>query len=158
MMLGQAAGPSWTLIVLGVAAGVVSGALGMGSGVLLVPALVLFYYLPQKSAQGMALAVMVPMALVGAIRYKLNPAIAVPFSSVALIALGAVGGAFVGAELAHYLPGAVLRKCLAIFIIVVGVRMLWPVPKPIGLPQKTAVSAVQVEQDGGGKENTRGTE
>lgn len=158
MMLGQAAGPSWTFILLGVAAGILSGTLGVGSGTLLIPALVLIYYLPQKSAQGITLAVMVPMALVAAIRYKLNPAISVPFSIVALIALGAVGGAFVGAELAHYLPGSVLRKCFAIFIIVVGVRMLLVTPRPAGLPQEKAVSAVQVEQDGGGKENSRGTE
>jgi len=141
-MLGQTPDVSWTLILLGGVAGVISGALGVGSGILLVPALVLLYYFPQKSAQGISLAVMVPMALVGAIRYKLNPEVSVAMSTVALLAIGAVAGAFAGTELARYLPGNVLRKCFAIFIIVVGVKMLWTAPKPAASANKTVTAAV----------------
>ena len=146
-MLGQTADVSWTLILLGGAAGVISGALGVGSGILLVPALVFLYCFPQKSAQGISLAVMVPMALVGAIRYKLNPEITVATSAVALLAIGAVAGAFAGTEVARHLPGNVLRKCLAIFIIVVGVKMLWTTPKPAASANKTVTAAVSAAAD-----------
>jgi len=56
----------WVFVVLGVFAGVVSGSLGLGSGTILIPSLVLLCGFGQKSAQGMALAVMVPMTLLGA--------------------------------------------------------------------------------------------
>lgn len=114
----------WGLVALGLCAGVLSGTLGLGSGTLLIPALVLLFHCPQKSAQGTALAVMVPMALVGAIRYKLNPAIEVNTAAVCLLAIGAVTGAMVGVELASRVPVHVLRRIFAVFLIVVAVRML----------------------------------
>ena len=72
-MMGPLFNPWWVFILLGVCAGVLSGALGLGSGTILVPTLVLLFGFMQKSAQGMALAVMVPMALLGAFRYWKNP-------------------------------------------------------------------------------------
>ena len=60
--------PWWRFVLLGVVAGIISGMLGLGSGTLLIPALVFLFAFPQKSAQGTALVVMVPMALVGATR------------------------------------------------------------------------------------------
>ncbi len=72
-MIGQLSNPRFVFVLLGICAGVLSGALGVGSGILLIPTLVLFCSFEQKSAQGMSLAVMVPMALVGALRYWKNP-------------------------------------------------------------------------------------
>ena len=114
------------LLLLGLAAGILSAMLGVGSGILLVPAMVIIFGLSQKSAQGTALAVMVPMALVGALRYKANPHIEVNFSHVGLLALGAVVGALIGSALAAHLSNAVLRRIFAIFLLVVAVRMLLP--------------------------------
>ena len=117
--------PWWAFVLLGTAAGLLSGALGVGSGTVLIPGLVLVLLLPQKAAQGTALAVMVPMVLVGAIRYKMNPAIDISTLYVGLLASGAVVGALLGVELAQHLPAALLRKAFAIFIVLVGIRMLW---------------------------------
>jgi uncharacterized membrane protein YfcA len=114
----------WGLALLGVVAGVVSGALGVGSGALLVPALILVFHFPQKSAQGTCLAVMVPVVLMGAVRYKLNPEVDIPALPVALVALGGVVGAVVGSELAARLPAQALRKAFAIFLVVVAAKML----------------------------------
>jgi uncharacterized membrane protein YfcA len=61
----------WKYIVLGLVSGVFSSTFGVGSGILMIPALVMMFEFTQKSAQGICLAVMAPMALVGAIRYKL---------------------------------------------------------------------------------------
>jgi len=129
-MSGNVADLWWGLALVGIAAGVFSGMLGLGSGTLLVPALVLLFGLPQKSAQGTALAVMVPMVLVGAIRYKLNPEIDIRAWSVALLALGAVTGALVGTELAARLPAHVLRRVLAILLVVAAAKMLLTRPRP----------------------------
>lgn len=125
-------------IVLGLVAGVISGCLGVGSGLVLIPAMVLIFAVAQKSAQGISLAVMVPMALIGAWRYIANPEIRVDLRIVALIAAGAVVGALVGSQLAAVLPARTLKKAFAVFLILVAVRILWPTPTPAGADQPAA--------------------
>ena len=115
----------WAFILLGVCAGVLSGALGLGSGTILVPTLVLLFGFMQKSAQGMALAVMVPMALLGVLRYWKNPQIEMNLVVVGLIICGALVGVLAGTELASRLPGHVLRKAFAIFLIIVAAKMFF---------------------------------
>lgn len=128
-MLAQLSNPWWVFVVLGVAAGILSGALGLGSGTVVIPVLVLVCHYTQKPAQGMALAVMVPMALVGVLRYRMN-GIELDWLVVSLIVVGAIVGAVVGAELATYLPAHVLRKAFAIFLVVVAVKMFTISTKP----------------------------
>ncbi len=122
-MIGQLSGSWWIFIVLGIGAGIISGALGLGSGTIIIPALVLLFDFGQKSAQGTALAVMVPMALVGALRYWQNPEIELNMVIIGWIICGSVVGALVGVELAGILPAHVLRRVFAIFLIIVAVRM-----------------------------------
>lgn len=129
-MIGQLPNYWWLFILLGICAGVISGTLGLGSGTIIVPSLVLLCGFMQKSAQGTALAVMVPMALVGAIRYWKNPEIEMNAAIIALIILGAVAGALAGTELVSKLPGNVLRKAFAIFLVIVAVRMFTASPRP----------------------------
>lgn len=128
--MDQLANPWWVFVVLGVCAGILSGLMGVGSGIVIVPALVIICGLGQKSAQGTALAVMVPMALVGAFRYWKNPAIELSPVMIGLIISGAVVGALLGTELAGRLPTAVLRKMFAVFLIIAAVRMLTLSPRP----------------------------
>lgn len=123
-MTGELASIWWGLILLGLGAGILSGTLGLGSGTVLVPVMVLLFCFTQKSAQGTALAVMVPMALLGAFRYWKNPAIDVNLAVVGLLAVGAMAGVLIGTELAGRLPGHVLRKVFAIFILVLAVKLL----------------------------------
>ena len=113
------------LVILGMVTGVISGALGVGSGIIFIPALVLILGASQKVAQGTSLAVMVAMALMGAIRYYMNPEIKLQMPVILILAVAAVVGANIGSSLAFVLPGAVLRKCFAVFVILVGVRMLF---------------------------------
>ncbi len=129
-MIAQLSGCWWLFIVLGVCAGLVSGTLGLGSGIVFVPSLVFLWAFEQKSAQGTALAVMVPMALVGALRYWKNPEIDMSLTIILLIVLGALVGVLAGTELASRLPSHVLRKVFAIFLVVVAVRMFIASPRP----------------------------
>ena len=129
-MIVQLSNPWWAFVVLGVCAGILSGALGLGSGIILVPTLVLLCSFEQKSAQGMALAVMVPMALVGALRYWRNPEIEMNAVVIGLIILGSLVGALAGTELASRLPGHVLRKIFAVILIIVAVRMFMAPARP----------------------------
>jgi len=122
-MLEQLGNPWWAFVILGVCTGIVSGTLGLGGGVILVPALTLLLRFPQKSAQGMALAVMVPMALVGALRYWKHGDVEMDLLVIGLIMCGSLAGILGGTELAHLLPGHVLRKVFAVVLVIVAVRM-----------------------------------
>jgi uncharacterized membrane protein YfcA len=129
-MIAQLSGYWWLFIVLGVCAGLVSGTLGLGGGIVFIPSLVLLWGFEQKSAQGTALAVMVPMTLVGALRYWRNPEIDMSLTIILLIVLGALVGTLAGTELAYRLPSQILRKVFAIFLVIVAVRMFITTPGP----------------------------
>jgi uncharacterized membrane protein YfcA len=127
-MLIQLLGSWWPYLLTGLICGIYSATFGIGGGTILVPVLVLIFGFAQKSAQGTCLAVMVPMALVAAIRYKLNPNIEVDLQVAAILAIGAVVGAIIGAGIAGCVSGAVLRKMFAVIMIIVAIKML--VTKP----------------------------
>ena len=129
-MLDQIPNVWWVLVLLGLAGGIVAGSLGVGGGIIFVPVLVIVFLLPQKAAQGTALAVMVPMALLGAIRYWRNPAIDVNLTLVALLAVGALIGVLIGTEIANQLPGHWLRKAFAVLMIAAAARMFFMPPRP----------------------------
>ena len=148
-MPGDLPGPWWALVVLGLAAGVVSGMLGVGSGIIIVPALTLVFAMQQKSAQGTALAVMVPMALMGAFRYWQNPAIRIDFGTVGLLAAGALVGALVGAAIAGRVSGPWLRRIFAVFVLAVGIKMFLTTFKR---PAAPATGQPAATDDGGGHE------
>ena len=146
-MISQLSNPWWAFILLGIVAGIISGTLGLGSGVFLIPALVLFYGFEQKCAQGMALAIMVPMALVGAFRYWKNPLIEMNMPVVGFIIAGAVAGALIGAELAGRLPSHILRKIFAILLVIVALKMFLTKPRQQsghnGAGEQTKVSLIE---------------
>ena len=115
---------SWYwLLLISLLGGTISGALGVGSGILIIPALVLGLGFPQKAAQGICLAVMVPMAFMGAYRYYINPDIKISLSVIFIMIPLAVVGAYIGAQIAAWLPAVVLKRSFGVFIIIVGARM-----------------------------------
>ena len=143
----------WALVLLGFVGGIICGALGVGSGVVFVPVLVIVFLLPQKAAQGTALAVMVPMALLGAARYWRNPEIDVNLNLVALLAIGSLVGVWLGAEIAHYTPGHWLRKAFAVLMVAAAVRMFLMSPRPVdaaaGTLKAPGASAMEMQGKNG---------
>jgi uncharacterized protein len=115
----------WLFVLVGLAAGALSGALGVGSGIIVVPALVLLLACPQKSAQGMALALMVPMAALGVWQYARTPGVQLQWMPIALLIVGAVIGVLAGTRLMARIPDLWLQRAFAVFLLVVAVRMLW---------------------------------
>ncbi len=122
-MLEQLGNPWWGFIVVGIFAGILSGSLGLGGGVLLVPALALACGYPQKSAQGMSLAIMAPMVLLGAFRYWRIEAVDVDLTAAAWVIAGALVGVMIGTGIACRLPTEVLRKIFAVVLVIIAVRM-----------------------------------
>jgi hypothetical protein len=119
----------WPYLLVGLLCGIYSATFGIGGGTIMVPVLVLIFGFAQKSAQGTCLAVMVPMALAAAIRYKLNPNIDVDLQVAAILAIGAVIGAVIGAGIAGHVSDTALRKMFAVIMIVVAIKMLVTKPK-----------------------------
>ena len=114
----------WGLLLLGLFAGVLSGMLGLGSGTMLIPVMVLLFHLPQKSAQGTALAVMVPMALWGALLDWKNPDIDMSLPVIALLVPTALVGSLIGVQLAGRVPVHVLKRIFAVYLLIVALKLL----------------------------------
>jgi uncharacterized membrane protein YfcA len=114
-------GPLNALLGLGI--GTFAGLLGVGGGILLVPVLVLAEGLGQHSAQGVSLALIVPIGIVGAVSYWKHGH-AAPRLLPALFVGGAVGG-WIGATGAHALRGSTLTRLFAILLVVVAARMIF---------------------------------
>ena len=112
-----------TYIAIGLIAGVLSGMFGVGGGILIIPALVFLAKFPTKLALGTSLgALLLPVGLLGAYEYYQNGNLNVKASL--LIAAGLFFGAWAGAKIAQVLPGAVLQRMFAVFIMIMAVQ-LW---------------------------------
>ncbi len=110
------------LIVVGIVAGSVAASLGVGGGIIYVPALVTIFSLAQHEAQGTSLALIIPTTIVATIVH--SRAGRVDWRISAFLALGAVGGGFLGAEAALALDAPVLRKMFGGLVALTALRML----------------------------------
>jgi uncharacterized protein len=117
-----------TLLAIGVAAGFLAGLLGVGGGILLVPAMVLLLGFDQHVAQGTSLVVIVPAAMIGTWTHYRRGTIRP--RDAALVAAGGVIGAVIGSLSALSLDDELLRRLFAIVLLVVAVRMLLPTRSP----------------------------
>jgi uncharacterized membrane protein YfcA len=123
----DASSPSfWKLAAIGLTAGLLSGAFGVGGGVLIVPALVLMLGMQQRRAHGTSLASVVPISVVGASAYLLSGS--VDLTAAGLLMIGTVVGAIWGVKLLNWMPEAWLRWLFIAFMLVVAVRMMLEVP------------------------------
>ena len=113
-----------TLIFLGIAAGALSGLVGVGGGIIIVPALIYILEMNQMQAQGVSLAVLLmPVGFLGVWNYY--QAGNIQFSIALLIALGFVFGSYFGSKLALQLPDYKIKFIFALVILVVAIDMLW---------------------------------
>jgi uncharacterized protein len=110
-------------LVLGFAAGAISGIFGVGGGVLFVPTLVLVVGLTQLEAQATSLAAIIPVVAAGAWRQhrygnvRWRPAFVVGLASVA----GVAGGVSVAVALSE----DTLRRLFAVVLILIAARLAW---------------------------------
>ncbi|MGN6248588.1 MAG: TSUP family transporter [Ginsengibacter sp.] len=110
--------------LIGIAAGILSGLLGLGGAIIIIPALVMFLSYSQQTAQGTALVMMVlPVGALAAYQYyksgyvELKPAL--------IMAVFFFVGGYVGAKYATHIPQAVLKKLFAVMLIILAIKMLF---------------------------------
>ncbi len=118
--------PSVLLLVLGLMIGTLSGMLGIGGGVLLLPALVLLCDLKQSQAAGITLAVLaVPVTLPGVWQYHQQELIrSEHLRMAAWIAAAFAIGTFLGAGVHEHIPVAALRIGFGMVMIFVALRFI----------------------------------
>jgi uncharacterized membrane protein YfcA len=110
-------------LLLGLLAGILSGLLGIGGGILIVPALIFVFGLTQHQAQGTTLALMVPpIGLLAAWTYykqgNVNLGIA------ALICMGFFFGGLLGARLAGVISGVLLKRLFGVALLITAIKMI----------------------------------
>ena len=107
-------------VALGLAVGLVSAYMGVGGGVLVVPALTLLMGMPQQLAQGTSLAVMLLAAPAGAIEHARHGNVVGRL--VPALAAGAVVGGPVASWSVQQVPHALLARTFAVFLLVNAVQ------------------------------------
>jgi uncharacterized membrane protein YfcA len=108
---------------IGAAAGLFSGLLGVGGGIVMVPLLVLVSGLSQHEAHATSLAAIVPIAAVGALRFGAEGALDLPVAF--LLAAGSLVGAPLGARLMARTGESALSLAFGLLVIAVAVGLLW---------------------------------
>lgn len=109
-------------IAVGLLAGTLAASLGLGGGVVFVPALVALMSFDQHLAQGTSLAVILPTAVVGMIGHSRRGRVVWPVAG-ALAAAGIVAG-LIGARLALKLEAVVLQRMFATLLLVLAANMV----------------------------------
>jgi uncharacterized membrane protein YfcA len=110
---------SWMILLVGIVVGLVSGVVGIGGGVLFVPALVWLLGMSQHKAQGTSLgALLAPVGILAFYEYyrKGNADIRIA----ALLAAGFLVGGYFGAVGAQHIPEIWLRRVFALTLIAIG--------------------------------------
>jgi uncharacterized membrane protein YfcA len=110
-------------VIIGLAAGVLSSIFGIGGGMVVVPAMVLLLCAPQKTAQGVSLAAILPTALTGMLLHGRMGN--VDHRSAALVGLGGLVGAFAGACLANCLASAALQLAFGVFLVLMSALLFF---------------------------------
>lgn len=129
------------LVLIGLAAGVLSGLIGVSGGIIIVPALVLLFGFSQKEAQGTSLATL--LLLIGLFsvygyyqrgHFKISYAI--------IVALAFIVGSFVGSKFSFTLNEQKLKRIFAITIMLLSIRMLFFERQKRGLPPSTTATPI----------------
>jgi uncharacterized protein len=117
------------LLLIGLTAGVLGGVVGVGGGIVIVPALVYFLGYSQHMAQGTSLGlIMLPVGVLGFLQYYYSCQKAgtpINFYVIGILAVAFVIGSFFGSKIALSISQDALKKGFAILLIFVAVKMLF---------------------------------
>jgi len=110
-------------LAFGLVAGVLSGLLGIGGGIFIIPALVFLMGFSQQTAQGTTLAMMIPpIGLLAAwTYYKMG---FVDIKVAALMCIGFFIGGFVGAKFATALSGVALSRIFGVAMLIISIKFI----------------------------------
>jgi uncharacterized membrane protein YfcA len=146
----------WTLLLgglaLGLVAGVLGGVFGIGGGLVMVPAMILVFSFPIKTATGTSLlAQVLPVGILGVIQYYKLGHVRIGFGM--SMALGLLVGIFGGAMIAGLFPPPLMKRLYGIFLLACGAYFLLApsgvTPKPKAGPVEAGSNASALDLPGG---------
>ena len=112
------------LLLVGLAAGILSGLVGVGGGIIIVPCLVFFLGFSQKMAQGTSLGILLlPIGVLGAFQFYKEGYIDIKV--VAIISVAFIFGSYFGSKIALKLSQENVKKIFALVMLLVAVKMLF---------------------------------
>lgn len=113
-----------TLLLVGLIAGMLSGLVGVGGGIIIVPCLVFFLGFSQKMAQGTSLGILLlPVGILGAMQYYKQGYI--DFKVIAVISAAFLFGSYFGSKIALSLSQENIKKVFAVVMMLVAIKMLF---------------------------------
>lgn len=112
----------WQGLLVGAIAGLLSGLLGIGGGIVIVPALIAMLSMERKFAHGTSLAATLPVAAASLATYAFNDN--VDWAIGACLAAGAVCGAIVGTHMLQIIPKTPLTIIFIVTVLATAVRLL----------------------------------
>ncbi len=135
--------PLWLIAAEGLAVGVLTGLVGVGGGFLIVPALVLLGGLGMRMAVGTSLLIVAAKSAAGFVKYLdvlADAGQAVDWRLIGIFAAIGIAGSFVGNALSQRVPQAQLRKGFAVFLIGMGLFILYKeAPSALNLAALVAI-------------------
>ena len=112
------------LVIIGLCAGILSGLVGVGGGVIMVPLFVLLLGLTQHNAQGMSLAVMLPPVTFLAV-YNYHKAGEVNWKLALIASAVFIVGGFLGSKLALKIDQLLLKKIFGVFMLIIAIKLMF---------------------------------
>ncbi len=111
------------LLCIGLMAGILSGMVGIGGGVVIVPALMYFAHVSQHEAQGTSLAVLLmPVGILAVYNYYSKGLVDV--KSALIIGCTFVIGGFIGSKIAIAIDQNLLKKVFGVFMLLISLKMI----------------------------------
>lgn len=116
-----------TLIIIGLLAGVLSGLVGVGGGIIMVPLFVIFLGLTQHNAQGLSLAVMLPPVTFLAVYnyHQAGDGGNIDWRIALTVSLLFIIGGFLGSKLALQIDQRILKKVFGVFMLIVAIKLIF---------------------------------
>ena len=114
------------LIIIGLLAGILSGLVGVGGGIIMVPLFVIFLGLTQHNAQGLSLAVMLPpVTFLAVYNYHKAGGGSIDWKVALIVSTLFIVGGFVGSKMALQLDQRILKKVFGVMMLVVAIKLIF---------------------------------
>ncbi len=112
------------LLVLGLLAGILSSMVGIGGGIVIVPALVFLFGVSQKMAQGTSLVMLLPpIGLLAVINYYKAGYVDLRFAGILIVAF--IAGSYIGSRVALNLSEVTLKRIFGVLLMLLAIKYLF---------------------------------